>query len=213
MMDESRLLESQASVALMRSRDDRKTEEERNTLYQDYVSLLNKSAGALAGAAIYQNIINALTERRNATVSRSQDIQQQINEAEKKSLKERTDSFDEIYEQAARDLAIRTKEAEAIRDQINPLRARIREQERLNELVEKGNLKPEELNAFYRARADKTVLGLQSRIPQALQVNTGTSALGGTFGSGPANQIIDIQKGILDGIRQLVRMEMLAGAN
>lgn len=63
------------------------------------------------------------------------------------------------------------------------------------------------------SRYEKTVLGLQSRMPQALQINAGTSALGGMVGSGAANQIIDIQKGILDGIRQLVRMEMLAGQN
>jgi hypothetical protein len=60
---------------------------------------------------------------------------------------------------------------------------------------------------------EKTVLGLQSGIPDALQVNGGASALGGTVGSGSANQLIDIQKAILDGIRQLVRMESIAGAN
>jgi 2C-methyl-D-erythritol 2,4-cyclodiphosphate synthase len=59
---------------------------------------------------------------------------------------------------------------------------------------------------------DKTVLGLQNRIPESLQVNTGASALGGVTGSGTAAQTLDIQKRILDGIQTLVRMEQMASS-
>jgi len=57
----------------------------------------------------------------------------------------------------------------------------------------------------------KTIEGLYSRIPQALQVNAGASALGGTVGGGGvAQQSIDIQRQILEGIRALVVMERMA---
>jgi hypothetical protein len=57
---------------------------------------------------------------------------------------------------------------------------------------------------------NKTVAGLQSKVPESLQVNVGTSALGGVMGSG-SGQLLEIQKGILDGIRNLVAMERMAG--
>lgn len=68
------------------------------------------------------------------------------------------------------------------------------------------------LNNFFSGMGEsaRTIAGLQNRIPQSLQMNTGASALGGVTGSGSATQIIDIQKGILEGIRTLVRMEQMA---
>jgi len=105
------------------------------------------------------------------------------------------------------------KEAEAIRNVIDPMRARRKEQERYNALVTEGLLDQKELDKFNEISRQKTIQSLQSSSKEALQVTGGTSALGGTVGSGSANQLIDIQKAILDGIRQLVRMESTAGAN
>lgn len=63
-----------------------------------------------------------------------------------------------------------------------------------------------------RGNMDKTILGLQSRMPEALKINTGASALGGVTGSGTASQALDIQKQILDSLRTLVRMEQMASS-
>lgn len=58
---------------------------------------------------------------------------------------------------------------------------------------------------------EKAILGLQSRIPQSLQVNTGASALGGVAGNNSiATETRDIQRQILEGIRALVLMERMA---
>jgi len=64
-----------------------------------------------------------------------------------------------------------------------------------------------------RIRAEKTLLGLQTRIPQSLQSNASASATGGFIGRGGGGDLINIQKGILEGIRALVAMERMAGGS
>lgn len=64
-----------------------------------------------------------------------------------------------------------------------------------------------------RIRAEKTILGLQTRVPQSLQSNASASATGGFIGRGGGGDMISIQKGILEGIRALVAMERMAGGS
>jgi len=85
------------------------------------------------------------------------------------------------------------------------MRKRIKLQEDLNQAIKNNFLDKKQAEAYLNIEAQKTVLGLQSRIPQALQVNAGASALGGVAGSG-SGQVIEIQRQILDGIRQLVQI-------
>jgi hypothetical protein len=99
--------------------------------------------------------------------------------------------------------------------------AEFKKSEQIEKLAEFRDKKQEErvnnaLQSFFsdigRGNLDKTIMGLQNRLPQALQINTGASALGGVTGGGVASQTLDIQKQILDGIRALVRMEQMASS-
>jgi hypothetical protein len=100
-------------------------------------------------------------------------------------------------------------ESEAIKDQLDLKRALNREQERMNFLVNLGFLTEKEVNEFYKKRAEKTVVGLQSKVPESLGLNQGALSSGLLVGGASPSALIDISQQILAGIRQLVNIEYM----
>ena len=103
-------------------------------------------------------------------------------------------------------------EVDAIKNQIDPMRERRKEQERYNALVLEGLLEQTDLDKLNKIRADKTVLDLQSRIPQSMRIGQGVMSSGLVAGAASPNALIDINRQILEGIRKLVSLESI-GAN
>jgi hypothetical protein len=96
------------------------------------------------------------------------------------------------------------KQADAILDQLDGTRKLKREAEEI------AGLPKELLNADQKAQALANLVGPAS-IPQAMQVNAGASALGGTYGDGAA--VLDIQREVLkvaqqqrDALNRMIQM-------
>ena len=105
------------------------------------------------------------------------------------------------------------QEVDAIKDAIDPMRVRIREQERLNALVEKGLLTQQDLNRFNDMQRQRAITGLASRMPQSMQVTQNAVMSSGLMagGAGP-QQLIDISRRQLAALERLVMMEQRASA-
>lgn len=100
-----------------------------------------------------------------------------------------------------------SKQADAIKDQLDGTRKLKREAEEIAMLASKevGLLNPDQ-----KAQALAGLVGPAS-IPQAMQVNAGASALGGTYGDGAA--VLDIQREVLkvaqqqrDALNRMIQM-------
>jgi hypothetical protein len=180
---------------------------------QHRLDLEAKEASAIKG---YQDRQTAVMERQNTLQLKNETAGDKYMRlkayADNFAVGSREDIVRQAEAQTAADEAKSTAEdqASAIKDQLDAKRAIKREDESMRSLVRAKLLDEKDITTLYQMRADKIRIGLQSSIPQSLQVNAGTSALGGVMGSG-SGQLLEIQKGILDGIRNLVAMERMAG--
>jgi hypothetical protein len=115
---------------------------------------------------------------------------------------------DQRIAQGYRALQAIKNERDAILDQLDPMRARNREQERFNALVDQGVFgEPEEAAKVIAQRRQKLLEGI--RLPDAMSPQFGASALGGVAAGGTAAlQTVNIQKQMLAALRTLVSQGM-----
>jgi hypothetical protein len=110
---------------------------------------------------------------------------------------------DQRIAQAYRALLTLKNEKDVILDQLDPMRARAREQERFNALVSEGVFTAEEVARVTAQRRQKLLEGI--RLPDAMSPQFGASALGGVASGGTAAlQTVNIQKQMLAALRTLV---------
>ena len=129
--------------------------------------------------------------------------------SQQEDLRQRIEAGNRVFMMEQESADQRKKEAESIRDQIDPMRIKVREQERYNELVKKGQLTQAELDTLNKMRIEKTVVGLQSKVPESLGLNQGALSSGLLVGGASPSALIDISQQILAGIRQLVNIEYM----
>jgi hypothetical protein len=114
---------------------------------------------------------------------------------------------DQRIAQGYRALQAIKNERDAILDQLDPMRARNREQERFNALVSEGVFTAEEAARVTAQRRQKLLEGI--RLPDAMSPQFGASALGGVASGGTeALQTVNIQKQMLAALRTLVSQGM-----
>jgi hypothetical protein len=165
--------------------------------------MISKAQGEIANESVklanetrdeYQKTIDEAISGVGAAAKKLLDIEMKKGDVERANRKE-----------AGRKASILYNQAEAIRDQLDPLRKIKREALEINKLNTSGYLGDEE------TRRALDLLIKPTTIPQAMQVNAAPSALGGTYGDGAA--VLDIQREVLkvaqqqrDALNRMIQM-------
>jgi hypothetical protein len=184
-----------------------------NAVVQHRIDIEQK---ADAATKLYQDRMTSVQERQNALQLGKENAGDKFIRIKYAADNFAVGSREDIVRQAElQTLADEAKAAamdkvDAIRDQIDPLRATKREQEEIASLVKAKLIDEKEVNNLYAQRAYKTAIGLSSRIPQSMVVGQGVLSSGLMVGSASPKELIDINRQILEGIRSLVRMEAMA---
>jgi hypothetical protein len=106
----------------------------------------------------------------------------------------------------------RKEEAEAIKDQLDPLRAKRRELEKIRDLESRGLLDEGTADRFSARLREQIERSL--KLPDSFSFNSGGQSTGGFVGTSTAAQQLDLQKKALDALVRISNnTALMAGAN